>query len=178
MGGGFLTATLIAMDMTWWVFLAMGARSSAAADQEDTLCRRLRLHYRQLQQPGRDRLPLVCRAGPGRFGSECRRRQLLQPGRCRGRVTAGHDPAEDRATVWLSDVFLNLDTIVVLFFAWLCVVSFFVLAVQLFVTLLEFKLPRWLASCWCRSRCGTRPRSWPNGARQRGVVRIKVLVLR
>jgi type IV secretion system protein TrbL len=38
-------------------------------------------------------------------------------------------------------VFLNLDTIVVLFIAWLTVVlSFFVIAVQLFVTLIEFKL--------------------------------------
>jgi type IV secretion system protein TrbL len=39
------------------------------------------------------------------------------------------------------DVFLNLDTILVLFIAWLIViVSFFILAVQLFVTLIEFKL--------------------------------------
>lgn len=39
------------------------------------------------------------------------------------------------------EVFVNLDTIVVLFLAWLVViVSFFVLSVQLFVTLIEFKL--------------------------------------
>jgi type IV secretion system protein TrbL len=39
------------------------------------------------------------------------------------------------------DLFLNVDTILVLFVAWLIViVSFFVLAVQLFVTLIEFKL--------------------------------------
>jgi type IV secretion system protein TrbL len=39
------------------------------------------------------------------------------------------------------DIFLNLDTIVVLFLAWLIViVSFFILSVQLFVTLIEFKL--------------------------------------
>jgi type IV secretion system protein TrbL len=39
------------------------------------------------------------------------------------------------------DVFLNLDTILVLFLAWLIViVGFFILAVQLFVTLIEFKL--------------------------------------
>jgi len=39
------------------------------------------------------------------------------------------------------DVFLNLDTILVLFLAWVIViVSFFILAVQLFVTLIEFKL--------------------------------------
>jgi type IV secretion system protein TrbL len=39
------------------------------------------------------------------------------------------------------DVFLNLDTIAVLFFAWAVILlSFFILAVQLFVTLIEFKL--------------------------------------
>jgi type IV secretion system protein TrbL len=39
------------------------------------------------------------------------------------------------------DVFLNLDTIAVLLIAWLIVLlSFFILAVQLFVTLIEFKL--------------------------------------
>ena len=39
------------------------------------------------------------------------------------------------------EVFLNIDSIAVLFLAWLVViVSFFVLAVQLFVTLIEFKL--------------------------------------
>jgi len=37
--------------------------------------------------------------------------------------------------------FTNLDSVVVLFIAWLIVIlSFFVLAVQLFVTLIEFKL--------------------------------------
>jgi len=39
------------------------------------------------------------------------------------------------------DIFLNLDTILVLLLAWLIViVSFFILSVQLFVTLIEFKL--------------------------------------
>src|SRR3546814_2413272 len=39
------------------------------------------------------------------------------------------------------DVFFNVDIITVLFIAWVVVVlSFFVLAVQLFVTLIEFKL--------------------------------------
>ena len=38
-------------------------------------------------------------------------------------------------------VFANLDVIVVLFLAWLVVIiTFFVLAVQLFITLIEFKL--------------------------------------
>src|SRR3546814_14716445 len=50
-----------------------------------------------------------------------------------------------RISDWSSDVCssdLNVDIITVLFIAWVVVVlSFFVLAVQLFVTLIEFKLP-------------------------------------
>ena len=39
------------------------------------------------------------------------------------------------------EVFVNLDPIVVMFLAWLVVVlCFFVLAIQLFITLIEFKL--------------------------------------
>merc|ERR1712070_1359691 len=38
-------------------------------------------------------------------------------------------------------VFTNLDVITVLFLAWLVVIlSFFILAIQLFITLIEFKL--------------------------------------
>jgi len=38
-------------------------------------------------------------------------------------------------------LFLNIDTVIVLLFAWLVVIiSFFILAVQMFVTLIEFKL--------------------------------------
>ena len=76
-------------------------------------------------------------------GSGLPESQFLQPGRLAAvGVTAGQP-----ILIQIGDltgfpgVFLNLDSIVVLFLAWLVVlVSFFVLAVQLFVTLLEFKL--------------------------------------
>ena len=69
--------------------------------------------------------------------------ELLQPGRV---ATVGVDAGQPILQqigdlTGFPGVFLNLDSIVVLIFAWLVViVSFFVLAVQLFVTLIEFKL--------------------------------------
>jgi len=69
--------------------------------------------------------------------------QLLQPGRL---ATVGVDAGRPILHMagqlsGFPDVFSNLDTITVLLLAWLIViVSFFVLAVQLFVTLIEFKL--------------------------------------
>jgi type IV secretion system protein TrbL len=68
---------------------------------------------------------------------------FLHPGRL---AKVGADAASPLLTQMgvlsgFPDVFLNLDTILVLFLAWLIViVSFFILAVQLFVTLIEFKL--------------------------------------
>jgi type IV secretion system protein TrbL len=76
-------------------------------------------------------------------GSTLTQAQLLQPGHI---ASIGVDAARPLMTqmgqlAGFPDVFLNLDTIVVLFLAWLIVLlSFFVLAVQLFVTLIEFKL--------------------------------------
>jgi len=76
-------------------------------------------------------------------GSSLTEAQFLQPGRL---ASVGVDAARPILTqigdlAGFPGVFLNLDSIVVLFLAYLIVlVSFFVLAVQLFVTLLEFKL--------------------------------------
>ena len=51
------------------------------------------------------------------------------------------DSGTDRGHGWVPEVFVNIDPIVVLFIAWLVVIlCFFVLAVQLFITLIEFKL--------------------------------------
>ena len=69
--------------------------------------------------------------------------ELLQPGRL---ATVGVDAGRPMLQqisllTGFPDTFLNLDTITVLFIAWLVVlISFFILAVQLFVTLIEFKL--------------------------------------
>ena len=76
-------------------------------------------------------------------GSTLTQAQFLQPGHL---AKVGVDAAQP-IMAQISDltgfpeVFANLDVIAVLFLAWLVViVSFFVLAVQLFVTLIEFKL--------------------------------------
>lgn len=76
-------------------------------------------------------------------GSRLSPSDFLQPGRLAGiGVDAGHPILTQIGDLaGFPGVFLNLDSVVVLFLAWLIViVSFFVLAVQLFVTLIEFKL--------------------------------------
>jgi type IV secretion system protein TrbL len=76
-------------------------------------------------------------------GSALTEAELLQPGRLAAvGVEAGRPLlAQIGDLAGFPEVFLNIDSIAVLFLAWLVViVSFFVLAVQLFVTLIEFKL--------------------------------------
>jgi len=70
-------------------------------------------------------------------------RRSLATGRLAAVGTTAAQPILDRLGVLTGfpDVFLNLDSIVVLLLAWVIVIiAFFVLAVQLFVTLIEFKL--------------------------------------
>ncbi len=76
-------------------------------------------------------------------GSAITMENFLQPGRlAKTGIDAGApilDQIGDMAG--FPEVFVNLDPIVVLFIAWLVVIlCFFVLAVQLFITLIEFKL--------------------------------------
>ncbi len=69
--------------------------------------------------------------------------QLLQPGRLAQVGVQAAQPMLDEIgkLAGFTSVFTNIDTIVVLFIAWIIVIiSFFVLAVQLFVSVLEFKL--------------------------------------
>lgn len=68
---------------------------------------------------------------------------FLQPGRlAKTGIDAGAPILEQIGELTgFPEVFVNLDPIVILFLAWLVViVCFFVLAVQLFITLIEFKL--------------------------------------
>jgi type IV secretion system protein TrbL len=68
---------------------------------------------------------------------------FLQPGRlAKAGIDAGAPILEQIGELsGFPEVFVNLDPIVILFLAWLVViVCFFVLAVQLFITLIEFKL--------------------------------------
>lgn len=69
--------------------------------------------------------------------------QLLQPGRLAQVGVEAAQPMLDGIgkLAGFPSVFTNIDTIAVLFIAWIIVIiSFFVLAVQLFVSVLEFKL--------------------------------------
>ena len=76
-------------------------------------------------------------------GATLTRAELLQPGRLAHVGVDTAKPILDQIGLLCGfpDVFLNLDTIAVLALTWLiAIISFFVLAVQLFVTLIEFKL--------------------------------------
>ena len=76
-------------------------------------------------------------------GSTMTQAQLLQPGQlAKVGIDAGQPiMAQISDLTGFPEVFVNLDVITVLFLAWLVVIiSFFILAVQLFVTLIEFKL--------------------------------------
>ncbi len=82
---------------------------------------------------------LGLKASAASFSSD----QLLQPGRlAQVGVQAGQPMlTEIGKLAGFPNVFTNIDTVAVLFIAWIIViVSFFVLAVQLFVSVLEFKL--------------------------------------
>jgi len=141
----FLTATLVVIDMTLaGLFWAMGG--------EDVIGRLIKKTlyvgaFAYLIGNFNTLAGIVFRsfAGLGLLasGSTLTQAQLLQPGRLAAVGVTAANPILQQIGVLsgFPDVFLNLDSIVVLFIAWLVViVSFFVLAVQLFVTLLEFKL--------------------------------------
>ena len=75
-------------------------------------------------------------------GSAITMENFLQPGRLAKTGIAGAPILEQIGEMaGFPEVFVNLDPIVVMFLAWLVVVlCFFVLAIQLFITLIEFKL--------------------------------------
>lgn len=146
----FLTATLIAIDMTiaglYW------AMSHATGQGEDVIAKLLRKvlyvgAFAYIINNFNLLAGIVFRsfAGLGLMagGSTLSMENFLQPGRL---AKTGLDAA---APIFLQlddmmgfpEVFVNLDAILVLFLAWLVVIlCFFVLAVQLFITLIEFKL--------------------------------------
>nr|WP_315425877.1 P-type conjugative transfer protein TrbL [uncultured Albidiferax sp.] len=146
----FLTATLVVIDVTLaGLFWAM---SHASGNGDDVIARLVKKvlyvgafafilgNFNQLAG-----ILFRSFAGLGltASGSGMTQAQLLQPGKlAKVGIDAGRPiMAQISELVGFPDVFANLDTIVVLFLAWLVlIVAFFVLAVQLFVTLLEFKL--------------------------------------
>eukprot|EP01034_Spumella_vulgaris_P003360 gene3360-4326_t len=146
----FLTATLVVIDVTLaGLFWAM---SHASGNGDDVISRLIKKvlyvgafafilgNFNQLAG-----VLFRSFAGLGltASGSGMTQAQLLQPGRlAKVGIDAGRPiMAQISDLVGFPDVFANLDTIVVLFLAWLVVIlCFFVLAVQLFITLIEFKL--------------------------------------
>jgi type IV secretion system protein TrbL len=146
----FLTATLVAIDMTLaGLFWAMG---HAAGQGDDVMARLIKKvlyvgAFAYLLGNFNRLAGIVFNSFAGlgltASGSALTRGQLLQPGRlAQVGIDAGRPIMEQiSGMTGFPEVFAHLDTITVLFLAWLVlIVSFFVLAVQLFVTLLEFKL--------------------------------------
>ena len=146
----FLTATLIVIDITlaglYW------AMSHATGQGDDVIAKLLRKvlyvgAFAYIINNFNWLAGIVFRSFAGlgltATGSTMSMGEFLQPGRlAKTGIDAGApilDQISDMAG--FPEVFVNLTPIVVMFLAWLVViVCFFVLAVQLFITLIEFKL--------------------------------------
>lgn len=143
---GFLTATLIGIDITLaGLFWAMGGDDNvigrflkkilyvgAFAFILNSFSTLADIIFRSFAQAG-------LTAGGGVLSAD----DLLKPGRLAATGFSAAWPLLDQASemVGFTSFFDNFLTIVVLLFAWaLVIVAFFILAVQMFVTILEFKL--------------------------------------
>lgn len=142
----FLTSTLIAIDITLaGLFWAMGGETDvigkllrkilyvgAFAFILNNFSRLADIIFRSFTQAG-------LTAAGGTMSAD----QLLQPGRLAGAGFAAAWPLLDQAKDLLgfTSFFSNFMTIAVLLLAWtITIIAFFVLAVQVFITILEFKL--------------------------------------
>ena len=146
----FLTATLIVIDMTLaGLFWAM---SHAGGQGEDVIAKLIRKvlyvgTFAYIIGNFNFLSGIVFRSFAGlgltASGSTLSMGNFLQPGRL---AKVGIDAAapilgQIKEMAGFPEVFINIALIAVLFLAWMVVIiSFFVLAVQLFVTLIEFKL--------------------------------------
>ncbi|MDP5893533.1 P-type conjugative transfer protein TrbL [Pseudomonas aeruginosa] len=146
----FLTATLIVIDMTiaglYW------AMSHATGQGEDVIAKLLRKvlyvgAFAYIINNFNWLAGIVFRslAGLGltATGSAITMENFLKPGRLAKTGIDAAAPILEQIgdMAGFPEVFVNLDPIVVMFLAWLVVIlCFFVLAVQLFITLIEFKL--------------------------------------
>ncbi|APB64509.1 MULTISPECIES: P-type conjugative transfer protein TrbL [Pseudomonadota] len=146
----FLTATLIVIDMTiaglYW------AMSHATGQGDDVIAKLLRKvlyvgAFAYILNNFNWLASIVFRSFAGlgitATGSSITMENFLQPGRlAKTGIDAGAPILEQIGEMaGFPEVFVNLDPIVVMFLAWLVVVlCFFVLAIQLFITLIEFKL--------------------------------------
>ncbi|HBW7855281.1 P-type conjugative transfer protein TrbL [Klebsiella grimontii] len=146
----FLTATLIVIDMTiaglYW------AMSHATGQGVDVIAKLLRKvlyvgAFAYIINNFNWLAGIVFRSFAGlgltATGSTLSMDNFLKPGRlAKTGIDAGAPILEQIGDMaGFPEVFVNLDPIVVMFLAWLVVIlCFFVLAVQLFITLIEFKL--------------------------------------
>ncbi|HFX0926824.1 TPA: P-type conjugative transfer protein TrbL, partial [Pseudomonas aeruginosa] len=145
----FLTATLIAIDMTIaGLYWALGHATGQGEDVMAKLIRKVLYVGAFAYIIGNFNwlAGIVFRsfAGLGLTATGALSMEtFLQPGRlAKAGIDAGAPILERIGELTgFPEVFANLDPIVILFLAWLVViVCFFVLAVQLFITLIEFKL--------------------------------------
>ncbi|MCR6700937.1 MAG: P-type conjugative transfer protein TrbL [Dokdonella sp.] len=146
----FLTATLIVIDMTiaglYW------AMSHATGQGEDVIAKLIRKvlyvgAFAYIIGNFNWLAGIVFRSFAGlgltATGSAISMENFLQPGRLAKTGLDAGTPIflQLDDLMGFPDVFLNLDSILVLFLAWLVVIlCFFILAIQLFITLIEFKL--------------------------------------
>ncbi len=143
----YLTATLVVIDMTlaglWW---AMGG------GQDDILARLIKktlyvgafaFIIGNFNAIGNIIFESFSGLGLVASGSTMTAGEFLQPGRLAQVGVEAAEPLLDQVgeLSGFTRVFANLDTIVIQLLAWVVVVlSFFVLSIQLFITLIEFKL--------------------------------------
>lgn len=146
----FLTATLIIIDMTlaglYW------AMSHATGQGEDVIARLLRKvlyvgAFAYIIGNFNWLAGIVFRSFAGlgltATGSSLTMEHFLQPGRLAKTGIDAAAPILEQIgdMAGFPEVFVNLDPIVVMFLAWLVVIlCFFILSIQLFITLIEFKL--------------------------------------
>lgn len=142
----FLTATLVAIDITLaGLFWAMGGGDDIIAKliKKTLYVGAFAFIINNFNLLAGILFRSFAGLGLTASGSGLTEAQLLQPGRL---ASVGMDAGRPIMQVvgdlaGFPEALANLDTITVLVLAWLVViVSFFVLAVQLFVTLIEFKL--------------------------------------
>ncbi|GLS13097.1 P-type conjugative transfer protein TrbL [Hydrogenophaga electricum] len=146
----FLTATLIVIDMTLaGLFWAMGHASGQGEDVIAKLLRKVLYvgTFAYIIGNFNTLAGVVFRSFAGlgltASGSSLSMGNFLQPGRLAKTGIDAAAPLLDqiKQMAGFPEVFVNITSIVVLFLAWgIVILCFFVLAVQLFVTLLEFKL--------------------------------------
>ncbi len=146
----FLTATLIVIDMTiaglYW------AMSHATGQGEDVIAKLLHKvlyvgAFAYIIGNFNWLASIVFRSFAGlgitATGSAITMENFLQPGRLAKTGIDAAAPILEQVgdMAGFPEVFVNVDAIAVMFLAWLVVVlCFFVLAIQLFITLIEFKL--------------------------------------